>query len=151
MKITLVVVAALQLLGSLQMVPLLFLDDPAPLGNAPKDALIKSVILLRPVVAIAGLVFAIKGQIARAVMAIAGVSTLDWISYLPSFALDPAVLWEFPGPFLFVVLPACAPVAFVLAWLGKCPRLAVALVVVPWAIRAILTVVFGIRFALYGY
>lgn len=150
-KFTLIIVAAFQSLGSLQMVPLLFLDDPAPLGNTPKDLLIKSVIVLSPIVAIAGLAFAIKGQIARAVMAIAGVSTLDWIGYIPSFAVDPSGLWDFPGPFLFFVVPACAPIALVLAWLRKWPRLAIVLALTPWAVRAIMVAVFAGSVAIYGF
>jgi len=80
------VLAAIQTLGSLQVLPVLFDDDPTSPGTSPGGLLITAVIILSPLVALSGFVFALKGQIARAVMAIAGVSLLDWISYFPTFA-----------------------------------------------------------------
>lgn len=153
LRIVLVVVAAFQTLGSLQLLPVLFNDDPAIPGTTPGGLLIAAVIVLSPIVAVSGFVFALKRQIARAVMAIAGVSLLDWIGYFPSFAAhwpDPS-LWAFPGPFIFFVLPACAPVAIVLAWLRKWPKLAIGLGLAPWVFRAIMVIVFGISVILYGF
>ncbi len=141
-----------QTLGSLQVLPLPFDDDPTALGTAPGDLLIKAVIVSSPIVAICGFVFALKGQIARAVMAIAGVSLLDWISYLPTFATHwDSSLLGFPGIFIFFVVPACAPVAIFFAWRRQWPKLALGLGLAPWVLRAAMVIVFGISVILYGF
>jgi hypothetical protein len=152
LRIALVVVAAFQTLGSLQYLPVLFSDDSTVSGTTPGGLLITSVIVLSPIVAVSGFVFALKGQIRRAIMAIAGVSLLDWISYFPTFANHwDASLLEFPGPFVFFVLPACAPVALFLAWRWQWPKLAIALGLAPWVFRAAMVIVFGISVAIYGF
>ena len=152
LRIALVVVAAFQTLGSLQYLPVLFNDDSTVSGTTPGGLLITAVIVLSPIVAVSGFVFALKGQIRRAIMAIAGVSLLDWISYFPTFANHwDASLLEFPGPFVFFVLPACAPVALFLAWRWQWPKLAIALGLAPWVFRAAMVIVFGISVAIYGF
>jgi hypothetical protein len=152
LRIALVVVAAFQTLGSLQYLPVLFSDDSTVSGTTPGGLLITAVIVLSPIVAVSGFVFALKGQIRRAIMAIAGVSLLDWISYFPTFANHwDASLLEFPGPFVFFVLPACAPVALFLAWRWQWPKLAIALGLAPWVFRAAMVIVFGISVAIYGF
>jgi hypothetical protein len=126
LRIALVVVAAFQTLGSLQVLPVLFEDDLTSPGTSTGGLLITAIILLSPLVALSGFVFALKGQIARAVMAIAGVSLLDWMSYFPTFVThwDPNLL-AFPGVFIFFLVPACAPVAIFLAWRRQWPKLAI--------------------------
>ena len=152
LRIVLVVVAAFQTLGSLQFLPVLFNDDPTSPARAPGGLLIKAVIVLSPLVAVSGFVFALKGQIRRAVIAIAGVSLLDWISYFPTFANHwDASLLEFPGPLIFFVLPVCAPVAILLAWRWRWPKLAIGLGLAPWVFRAVMVVAFGISVILYGF
>jgi hypothetical protein len=152
LRIALVVVAAFQTLGSLQVLPVLFDNDPTALGTTPEDLLIKADIVLSPIVAVSGFVFALKGQIARAVMAIAGVSLLDWISYFPTFAThwEPSLL-GFPGIFIFFLVPACAPVAIFLAWHRQWPKLAIGLGLAPWVLRATMVIAFGISIIFYGF
>ena len=152
LRIVLVVVAAFQTLGSLQFLPVLFNDDPTIPGTTPGGLLITAVIVLSPLVAVSGFVFALKGQIRRAVIAIAGVSLLDWISYFPTFANHwDASLLEFPGPLIFFVLPVCAPIAILLAWRWRWPKLAIGLGLAPWVFRAVMVVAFGISVILYGF
>ena len=152
LRIALVVVAAFQTLGSLQFLPVLFNDDPTVPGTTPGGLLITAVIVLSPIVAVSGFVFALKGQIRRAIMAIAGVSLFDWISYFPTFVNHwDASLLEFPGPLIFFVLPACAPVAIFLAWRWQWPKLAIALGLAPWVFRAVMVIVFGISVAIHGF
>ncbi len=152
LRIALVVVAAFQTLGSLQFLPVLFNDDPTVPGTTPGGLLITAVIVLSPIVAVSGFVFALKGQIRWAIMAIAGVSLLDWISYFPTFVNHwDASLLEFPGPLIFFVLPACAPVAIFLAWRWRWPKLAIALGLAPWVFRAVMVIVFGISVAIHGF
>jgi len=149
------VVAAFQTLGSLQVLAVLFDNDPTALGTTPGDLLIKAVIVLSPIVAVSGFVFALKGQIARAVMAIAGVSLLDWISYFPTFATDwDQACWASRGYSFSSCagssLPACAPVAIFLAWHRQWPKLAISLGLAPWVLRAEMVIAFGISIIFYG-
>jgi len=152
LRIVLLVVAAFQTLGSLQFLPVLFNHGPDALDTTPGGPLITAVIVLSPIVAVCGFVYALKGQIRRAVMAIAGVSLLDWIGYFPTFVNHwDASLLAFPGPFVFFVLPACAPVAIFLAWRWRWPKLAIALSLAPWVFRAAMVIVFGISVIVYGF
>jgi hypothetical protein len=153
MRLVLIVIAAFQTLGSLNTLPVLFDGDPSIPGTTPGGLLIAATILLSPVVAVAGFVWALKGELARAVMAVAGVSLLDWISYFPSFVShwpDPSLL-SFPGPLIFFVLPACAPVAIVLAWRRQWPKLSFGLAIVPWLFRALMVIAFAVGVMIYGF
>jgi hypothetical protein len=152
LRIVLIFVAAFQTLGSLQTLPVLFDDDPTNPGTSPGGLLITAVIVLSPLFAVSGLVLPLKGQIAHAVMAVAGVSLLDWISYFPSFVTH----WEpslvgFPGLFIFFLVPACAPIAIVLAWRRQWPKLAIGLGLAPWVLRAILVIAFGVSVVIHGF
>jgi len=152
LPVILAIVAGFQAIGSLQALPILFDGDPEIPGTTPGGLLITATILLSPPVAIAGFVFALKNDVARAVMGIAGVSILDWISYFPSFANHwDKGLFSFPGPFIFFVLPACAPVALFLAWRRLWPRVAVALALAPWVFRAMMVIAFAVGVMIYGF
>jgi hypothetical protein len=152
LTLVLALVAGFQVLGSLTGLFVLFDGDPETPGTTPGGLLITATILLRPFVAIAGLVFALKRDMARTVMAVAGVSLLDWISYFPSFVThwDPSLV-GFPGLFVFFLLPACAPVAILLAWRRRWPKLAVGLGLAPFAFNAAMVIAFGISVAIYGF
>jgi hypothetical protein len=153
MRVVLVIVAAFQMLGSLQALPVLFDGDPKIPGTTPGGLLITATILLSPLAAVAGFIWALRRELDRAVMAVAGVSLLDWINYFPSFVIhwpDPS-LWSFPGPFIFFVLPLCAPIAMVLAWHRQWPKLAFGLAIAPWLFRAIMVIAFGISVMIYGF
>jgi hypothetical protein len=152
LALILAIVAGFQALGSVRALPILFAGDPDVPGTTPGGLLIAATILLSVPVAIAGFVFALKNDVARAIMGIAGVSLLDWISYFPSFARHwDASLFEFPGPLIFFVIPACAPVAIFLAWRRLWPRLAIALGLTPFVLRAIMVIVFAVSVAIYGF
>jgi hypothetical protein len=148
----LVLVAGFQSLGSLNALPVLFGGDPEIPGPTPGGLLITAVILLTPFISIAGFVWALKGELARAVMAVAGVSLLDWISYFPSFVIHwPPSLLSSPGPLVFFVLPACAPFAIFFAWRRQWPKLACGLALAPWLSRAVMVIVFAISVMIYGF
>jgi hypothetical protein len=153
MRLVLVAIAAFQILGSLNTLPVLFDGDPNVPGTTPGGLLITATILLSPFVALAGFVWALKRALAEAVMAVSGVSLLDWISFFPSFAVhwpDPD-LWTFPGPLIFFMLPACAPIAMILAWRRQWPKLAFGLAVAPWVFRVMMVTAFGIGVMIYGF
>jgi hypothetical protein len=153
MRLALVIIAGFQTIGSLNTLPVLFAGDPNIPGTTPGGLLISATILISPFLALAGFVWALKRELARAVMAVAGVSLLDWISYFPSFVTHwpDQTLWTIPGPFIFFVLPVCAPAAIVLAWRRQWPKLAFTLGVAPWIFRAALVIAFATSVMIYGF
>jgi hypothetical protein len=149
MRLIFVAIAAFQILGSLNTLPVLFDGDPNVPGTTPGGLLITATILLSPFVALAGFVWALKRALAEAVMAVSGVSLLDWISFFVHWP-DPD-LWTFPGPLIFFMLPACAPIAMILACRRQWPKLAFGLAVAPWVFRVMMVTAFGIGVMIYGF
>ena len=149
-------VAIFELITSLSGLAVLFGDDPDVPGTTPGGLVISATILLIPLLAIAALVLAWKGQIARAIMAVAGVVLLKWASYLPSLVLHWA---DFPaggaaGWFevaQIALFPLLAIAAIVLAWRNERLGLAAALVAIPTIVDIIGIATFAIAVIMYGF
>jgi hypothetical protein len=117
---------------------------------------ISATIALSPILAIIAFVCVLKGRIAGAIMAIAGLALLDWLSYVPSMVIH----WpEFPGSgyagfvgiVQMVVLPLLALAAIGLAWRGERLGLATLLALTPTAVFILGVLAFGIGVAIYGF
>lgn len=155
-RLVLLIVAIGKVLGALSSLVILFDDDPTIPGTDWGGLVISATIVLSVLFAVAALIFAIRGPIARAIIAIAGLALFDWLSYVPSVVK----YWsEFPGPgyagFMAIVqmmvLPTIAGAAIALAWRGERLGLAAVLALIPTIVFFLSVVAFGIGVAMYGF
>jgi len=84
LRLALLLVALIETVSALSNLPILYFGAPDAPGISPGGLLISATILLKPIFAIAALLFAAKGNIRRSIMALAAVVLLDWLSYVPS-------------------------------------------------------------------
>jgi hypothetical protein len=156
LRLILIVVAIGKVVSSLSNLVVLLDDDPGVPGTSWGGLVISAAIALGPFLAAAALIFAIRGPITRAIIAIAALALLDWLSYVPSVVK----FWsEFPGPGFvglhgivqMVVLPILVVTAICLAWRGERIGLAAALALLPTVLNILGVVAFGIGVAIYGF
>lgn len=156
LRVTVLIVAIGKVVTSVTALAFLFNDDPNIPGQSLEGLAIAATIALSPVLAIVAFVCALRGRITGAIMAIAGLALLDWLSYVPSVASH----WsEFPDPGFvgvieivqIVVLPLLAASAIVLAWRGERLRLATGLALLPTLVFILGVFAFGIGVAIYGF
>jgi hypothetical protein len=155
-RLLLAIAAALELTGSLKDVPILLGDMSEIPGPGLGGFVIKAKIALSPLFAAAALFFAAGGRIRHALVAMAGVVLLNWLSYLPSVAIHGL---EFQGDgagglvtlFEIVLAPAIALLVIALAWRGERLTLATLLAVLHTAMSVLFVVLFAIGVAIYGF
>jgi hypothetical protein len=145
LRLILIIVAIAKLTSAIGGLTVLFDGDPTVPGTSWGGLVVSAVIALSPLLALAALVFAIRGPIARA----------DWLSYVPSVIMH----WsDFPDPGLagaveivqMVVLPLAAAAGAVLAWRGERLGLAALLALIPTIVFIVGVLTFGISIAIYG-
>jgi hypothetical protein len=155
-RLILIIVAIGKVVSSLSSLVVLFDNDPGVPGTSWGGLVISATIALGPFLAAAALIFAVRGPIGRAIIAIAALALLDWLSYVPSVIK----FWsEFPGPgyvglhgiVQMVVLPILAVTAIILAWRGARLGLAASLALVPTLVNILGVIAFGIGVAIYGF
>jgi hypothetical protein len=143
-------------LGGLGSLPVLAGDLSQIPGPGLGGHIIVATITLHPIAAGAALLCLLRGNLAWALVAMAVVILLDWLSYLPSFQLqgiDPAADGT-GGLFTFLVLvmpPILVLAVSGLALTGTRLKLATVLAVVPTVIDVLAIVAFGVGVALYGF
>ncbi len=156
LRMVLLIVALIEALSALSNLTVLYAGAPDIPGTSPGGLLISATILLAPIFAVAAFVFAVRDRIGRAIMALAGLVLLDWLSFLPSVANH----WQdFPSPgfggvveiVMIVVFPALALMAIYLAWRGERPSLATLLALLPTLFNILGVAVFAIGVAIYGF
>lgn len=156
MRLVLLLVALVETVSALSNLPVLYFGAPEVPGTSPGGLLISATILLKPIFAVAALLFAARGNISRSVVALAVVVLLDWLSYVPSAAK----FWsEFPGQgfggivsiLLLVIFPLLGVVAIILARQGHRLGLATVLVILPTLLHVLAVVAFGVSVAIYGF
>ena len=115
-------------------------------------------IVLVPLLAIAALVFALMGDLPRAIMAIAAVVLATWLAEeITSFLYPPKSPGSFAGVlgvYAFLqrfVYPLIAIAAIVLAWRNERLVQAGLLASVPTILGALMVVAFGIGVLIYGF
>ena len=155
LKVFLLVVAVVELLGSLIAVPILFGDISDIPGPGLGGWTITAVIAINPFVAIAALVFALTDRLRHAIMAIAALGLLDWLNYLPSFVEHGLSFDASFGSLItlnqFFVLPALCIAGIVFAVRNQRPVLAAVLASVPLLVNILGVIAFGIGAAIYGF
>ncbi len=156
LRLFLIVVAIGKVVTSVTALSILFDDDPSIPGQSLGGSAISATIALSPILAIIAFVCALRGRTSGAIITIAGLALLDWLSYVPSVANH----WsEFPDPgfvgvveiLQIVVLPLLAVAAIVLAWRGERLVLATTLAILPTLVFILGVVAFGVGVALYGF
>jgi len=155
LQIFLLVVAVVQVLGSMLAVPILFGDISEIPGPGLGGWTITAVIVANPFVAIAALVFALTGRLRHAIVAIAALGLLDWLNYLPSYVEHGLNLDASYASLItlnqFFVLPALCIAGIVFAIRDERLTLASVLVSVPLLVNILGFVTFGIGVAINGF
>jgi hypothetical protein len=160
----LLIVALIEFMGGLADLPVLAgnLDEiPGP-GLGGK--IIIATIILRPIAAAAALLFLVRSKLPGALVSMAVVILLGWISYLPSIQLHGLELPADAGMPLFaeatvnallvweaIVKPILVLAIAGLALTGKKLTLATILALLPTLISVLSVVAFGISVAIYGF
>ena len=152
----LLLVSIIEFMGGIGALPILAgnLDEiPGP-GLGGKIVL--ATIILRPVVAAVALFFLVRGNLPGALVSIALVILVGWISYLPSIQLHGLELQgDGAGGLLSVGLLILPPILVLaisaLALTGKYLKLATILALLPTLISILSVVAFGIGVAIYGF
>jgi hypothetical protein len=152
----LLIVAIIELMGGIGALPILAgnLDEiPGP-GLGGK--IIIATIILHPIAAAVALFFLVRGHLPGALVSMAVVILLGWISYLPSIQLH-GLEPQGDGAgglftFALIILPPVLVVAITaLALTGKRLTLATILALLPTLISILSVVAFGIGVAIYGF
>lgn len=150
-RILLIVAAAIELVGSLAAVPLLFLDVPQLPGPPLTGTLITVRLLAQPVLALAALVFAIQHRTAFAVYAMAALIIVMWTSFLPTFVEHGLQLDGYMAVhtlYELIAMPLLAGVAAALATARQ--KIAALLVTLPTLLDLFSVIAFAISSAVFG-
>ncbi len=154
--ILLATAAALELLQGLSDLPILFGDTSEIPGLGIAGWIIKAKLALLPIVALAALILAASGRLRQALLAMAAVVLLTWLSYLPSVFVHGL---EFEGDgtgglitlFQLVLAPVLVVVVAALALRGERLTLAAVLAVVPTMLSVVFILLFAVGVAIYGF
>lgn len=152
----LLVAAAIEFLGGLGSLPILAGDLSEVPGPGLGGQIIIATIILHPIAAAAALLFLVRGSLTWALVAMAVVILLDWLSYLPSFQLHGIELQDDGTGGLFTFLVLILPPILVLAVSGLAlagTRLTLAslLAVLPTLISILSVLAYAIGVAIYGF
>jgi len=155
-RLLLLIVASIELMGGIGALPILAgnLDEiPGP-GLGGK--IILATIILRPIAAAVALFFLVRGNLPGALVSIALVILVGWISYLPSIQLHGLELQGDGAGGLFTVALTILPPILVLAISALALtntrlKLATLLATLPTLISILSVVAFGIGVAIYGF
>ena len=152
----LLIAAIMEFLGGLGALPILAGDLSEVPGPGLGGAIIIATIIVRPIAAAAALFFIVRGNLTWALVSMAVVILVGWITYLPSIQLHGL---EMQGDgagglftFAILILPPILVLAITgLALTGKQLTLASLLAVLPTAVSILAVVAFGIGVAIYGF
>jgi hypothetical protein len=163
-RLLLLIAATIELLGGLGSLPILFGDLNEVPGPGLDGQIIIAGIVLQPLLAFAALYFTIRGKIAYALVAMAFIILMSWLSFVPSIRLHGLdlrsnLLDVTPGSamvtgglfFQVIIAPMIALTVAGLALTGKHMTLATLLAVLPTLIQVLGALAFGISVAIYGF
>ena len=156
-RLLLLIAAMIEFLGGLGSLPILLGDLSEVPGPGLDGQIILAGIVLQPLLALAALFFTIRGKIPYALVAMAFIVLLSWLSYVPSVRLHGLDLsqgdaftttmlgWE------LIVAPVVALAVAGLALWEKHLTLATVLAVLPTLAHVLSVLAFGISVAIYGF
>jgi hypothetical protein len=156
-RLVLLIAAAIKLFGGLSSLPILFGDLSQVPGPGLGGAIIIAEIVLQPILALAALFFTIRGKIPYALIAMAFIILMNWLSYVPSLQLHGVNFGDgdpITGALLFakiVLAPLLSLVVAGLALMEKHLTLATVLAVVPTILDIIGVAIFAVGVAIYGF
>jgi hypothetical protein len=156
LKISLAVVAGIELIGALAQLAILFHDyghTDSLLIFAQKLTSLR--VALTPLILGAALFFAVSNRLRHAIIALATLMLLAWLTDLPSIAIHGfGFTPDFGGAYMFaklIIAPAAAAVAIRFAMTNERLPLAGLLVSLPTIAHWLGVTVFGIGVAIYGF
>jgi hypothetical protein len=155
-RLLLSAVAAVQFLGGLRDLSLLFANLSEVPGPGLGGAIIIANIILQPIFGLIALVCAASGRIGAALLAMAAIILMTWLNWLPSVARHGL---DFKGTlfvslqliFQIVIAPLLAVTVATLAVRSSRTALAIGLAVLPTLVSLLGVVAFGIGVARYGF
>ena len=156
-RLLLLIAAMIEFLGGLGGLPILMGDLNEVPGPGLDGQIILAGIVLRPLLALAALFFAVRGKIPYALVAMAFIILMAWLSYVPSVRLHGLDLSQgdaFTTAMLGWELIAAPVVALAVAGLALRETqltLATVLAVLPTLAHVLSVVAFGISVAIYGF
>jgi hypothetical protein len=151
----LVFVALVESVGALSAVPILFSNTSEIPGPGLGGWIVTLAIAARPLLAVTALASAFRGRFAGCILALAGVTLVNWLSLSPSVSshgLDFEGSGSAYSSAHFLISPCTAVGAALLVW-KKPERLNVAGIVVsgPTLLDVLGTLAFGLSVAIYGF
>ena len=156
-RLLLLIAAAIELLVGLRDLPILLLGDLSQIpGPGLGGAVIIAKIVLQPILALAALIFTVRGRLPYALLAMALIILMTWLNYVPSVALhglelqgSPVVVALMGFQIILAPLLALAIAGLVLA--DKQLTLATVLAILPTFVGVAGVIAFAISVAIYGF
>jgi hypothetical protein len=156
-RLLLLIAAMIEFLGGLGSLPILLGDLNEVPGPGLGGQIVLAGIVLQPLLALAALYFTVRGKIPYALVAMAFIILMAWLSYVPSVRLHGLDLSQgdaFTTAMLGWELIAAPVVALAVAGLALRETqltLATVLAVLPTLAHVLSVIVFGISVAIYGF
>ena len=156
-RLLLLIAAMIEFLGGLRGLPMLLGDLNEVPGPGLDGQIILAGIVLQPLLALAALFFTVRGKIPYALVAMAFIILMAWLSYVPSVRLHGLDLSQgdaFTTTMLgwqLIVAPVVALAVAGLALRETQLTLATVLAVLPTLAHVLSVIVFGISVAIYGF
>jgi hypothetical protein len=156
-RLLLIAAAALEFLGGVRDFPMLFGNLSEVPGPGLGGAIIIAKIALQPILGLAALVFAWTGRLREALLAMAAIILVTWLTFRPSIALHGL---DFKGKDAFisshmilqvVLAPFLAAIVAAMAIRNRITPTAIALAVLPTVVGVLGVLVFAISVAIYGF
>lgn len=152
----LLIAAIIELMSGLGDLPILLGDLSQIPGPGLGGAIIIAKIALQPVLALAALFFIIRGHLTYALLAMAFIILMTWLSFLPSvqlhgLELEGSPIVVLPMGFQLILAPFLVVAIAGLALTGRQLTLATLLAVLPTFVGVFGVIAFAIGVAIYGF
>jgi hypothetical protein len=154
LRTVLIIAALLEGFDAASSVPTLFGDMSEIPGPGFGGFLIKARIATHAPLALAVLVFAVIGRVRYAIIALAVIAFMTWLSFMPSVVrhgLELKGTGAFESPVRMIAFPLMAACAIALAARNQRLRLATALTSIPTFYSLVGVIIFAIGVSIYGF